>query len=129
MRKKFAVENYFLKKAFTPIKSDNKNLLLRNQSLIHKIRLFFLLNCSTTLFWNFALLQQFIIILFKSLAKHYMQYFGSRCLRHFNESYSYSVYFLKGNDPRPLNLSQQNEIYTLIKDTNFNSSALLYNSK
>ena len=58
-----------------------------------------------------------------------MQIVGRKCLSHINESYAYSVYFMKGNDPRPLNLLQQSEVSSFIGSGKLNSSFLLYNPK
>ena len=57
-----------------------------------------------------------------------MRIFGRACHRRYNEIYQYSVYFLRGNDPRPLNLSHQHEVFSLIQQNNLENSFLLYNS-
>lgn len=44
-----------------------------------------------------------------------------------NTTYSQSVYFLKGNDPRLLNLDQQKEIAGFVAKDNLATSILVYN--
>lgn len=41
--------------------------------------------------------------------------------------FNYSVYFLKGNDSRLLNISQQLEISSFVADDTLSSSVLVYN--
>ena len=42
-------------------------------------------------------------------------------------TYKYSMYFLKGNDSRLLNIQQQHEISTFVADDTLSSSILVYN--
>ena len=42
-------------------------------------------------------------------------------------NYNYSVYFLKGNDSRLLNIQQQHEISNFVADDTLSSSILVYN--
>lgn len=43
------------------------------------------------------------------------------------ERYNYSVYFLKGTDPRPLHISQQQAISSFVKADDMSTSFLVYN--
>lgn len=55
-----------------------------------------------------------------------MQKFGTQSIRQ-NLQFHFSVYFLKGNDSRILNISQQLEISSIISPEKLSSSALFYN--
>lgn len=48
--------------------------------------------------------------------------------RTFTPRNNYSVYFLKGTDPRPLNIRQQQEISEFVKNSPKSTSFLVYNS-
>jgi diaminopimelate decarboxylase len=56
-----------------------------------------------------------------------MQNFGSKFIRKAHDSYSYSVYYLKGNDSRLLNIPQQLAISSMIESDKLSSSCLVYN--
>ena len=58
--------------------------------------------------------------------QNYMQNFGSKYLQR-TLKFNYSVYFLKGNDSRVLDIPQQLEISTMIANDNLSSSCLVYN--
>jgi len=55
-----------------------------------------------------------------------MRKLGRTCIRR-GIDYNYSVYFLKGNDSRLLNISQQLEISSFVADDKLSSSVLIYN--
>lgn len=55
-----------------------------------------------------------------------MQNFGSKYLQR-TLHFQYSVYFLKGNDSRVLNIPQQLDISSMIANDKLSSSCLVYN--
>lgn len=55
-----------------------------------------------------------------------MRKLGRTCIRQ-GIDYRYSVYFLKGNDSRLLNINQQHEISSFVADDTLSSSVLVYN--
>jgi hypothetical protein len=55
-----------------------------------------------------------------------MRKLGSTFIRQ-GIDFKYSVYFLKGNDSRLLNIPQQVELSSFIADDNLSSSVLIYN--
>ncbi len=55
-----------------------------------------------------------------------MRKIGRTCIRQ-GIDYRYSVYFLKGNDSRLLNINQQHEISSFVADDTLSSSVLVYN--
>jgi hypothetical protein len=69
----------------------------------------------------------FLFLLISTLLPQYMRNFGRPCIYRTLDSYRYSVYFLKGNDSRLLNLPQQLEISSFISSDNLSSSCLVYN--
>lgn len=44
------------------------------------------------------------------------------------QKYQYSLYFLKGNDLRELNLPQEKQILNIIENSDLTTSAFVYNS-
>jgi hypothetical protein len=55
-----------------------------------------------------------------------MRKLGRTCIRRGIE-FNYSVYFLKGNDSRLLNIPQQLEMSSFVADDTLSSSVLVYN--
>lgn len=56
-----------------------------------------------------------------------MRILGRKWTSGANSLFEYSVYFLKGNDSRLLNISQQQDVAEFIKTDDLSTSFLLYN--
>lgn len=56
-----------------------------------------------------------------------MRNFGRKWTLGASERYRFSIYFLKGTDPRMLNISQQQDITSFVKADDLSTSFLVYN--